>query len=169
VAGIKEQITCRSLHRENFHLYPDANYGLRQHGADLGEQRCAPYFASMTQAKVTLWYDGACPLCVAEIKMITRLDKKHGRIAVVDLMGEGTCPLDRGVMLSRFHAQEAGRPIVSGAAAFGAMWRQVTPFQPLGWLALFPPALWVMEKAYVQFLRMRPRLQAWMRRRLRAA
>jgi predicted DCC family thiol-disulfide oxidoreductase YuxK len=123
----------------------------------------------MDKTKVKVWYDGGCPLCVAEITLIARLDQKHGRIAMVDLTGNGSCPLDRGAMLSRFHAQEVGRPVVSGAAAFGAMWRQVTPFQPLGWLTLFPPALWLMERAYVLFLRVRPNVQAWMRGRGRTA
>jgi predicted DCC family thiol-disulfide oxidoreductase YuxK len=119
----------------------------------------------MTKPHVTIWFDGTCPLCLAEISLIRRLDAKKGRIAFVDLTGEGSCPLDRGDMLAKFHAQEAGKPIISGAAAFGAMWRQVTPFQPLGWLTLFPPALWIMNILYVQFLRVRPRLQAWTRAR----
>jgi predicted DCC family thiol-disulfide oxidoreductase YuxK len=113
---------------------------------------------------VTVWFDGGCPLCIAEIALIRRLDTKKGRIAFIDLSGDATCPLDRGEMLAKFHAQEIGQPIVNGAAAFGAMWRQVTPFQPLGWLAKLPPALWLMNLAYKQFLRVRPRIQAWARR-----
>lgn len=123
----------------------------------------------MTEPRVTIWYDGSCPLCVAEISLIRRLDAKKGRLAFVNLTGDSTCPLDRGDMLAKFHAQEAGKEIVVGAAAFGAMWRQVTLFQPLGWLALFPPALWVLDKLYVQFLRIRPRLQSWMQTRQRTA
>ena len=119
----------------------------------------------MNTPRVTIWFDGNCPLCVAEISLISRLDAKHGRIAFIDLSGDGTCPLDRTEMLAKFHAQEVGKPIVSGAAAFGAMWRHVTPFQPLGWLATFPPTLWAMNHLYIQFLRIRPRLQAWMRAR----
>ena len=116
----------------------------------------------MTAPYVTIWFDGGCPLCVAEISLMKRLDSKKGRIAFIDLMGEAHCPLDRGQLLARFHAQETGKPIVSGAAAFGAMWRQVTPFQPLGWLTLIPPFLWIMNILYVQFLRVRPELQKWM-------
>lgn len=122
----------------------------------------------MNNPQVTIWYDGDCPLCVAEISLIRRLDAKNRRIAFIDLTGDGACPLDRGEMLAKFHAQETGRPIVVGAAAFGAMWRQVSPFQPLGWLTLFPPALWALNILYVQFLRVRPRLQMWMRGRKRA-
>jgi predicted DCC family thiol-disulfide oxidoreductase YuxK len=120
---------------------------------------------TMNSARVTIWYDGDCPLCVSEISLIQKLDQKNQRIAFIDLAGDGTCPLDRGQMLARFHAQETGKDIVSGAAAFGAMWRQVTPFQPLGWLTLVPPMGWLMGLLYNQFLRVRPRLQAWMRAR----
>jgi predicted DCC family thiol-disulfide oxidoreductase YuxK len=138
---------------------------LRQLSVAFDNSVAPPHIAVMTKPNVTIWFDGTCPLCVAEISLIRRLDAKNGRIAFVDLTGDGACPLDRGDMLAKFHAQETGKPIISGAAAFGAMWRQVTPFQPLGWLTLFPPALWAMNLLYVQFLRIRPRLQTWMRSR----
>jgi predicted DCC family thiol-disulfide oxidoreductase YuxK len=116
--------------------------------------------------RVTVWFDGGCHLCQAEIALYRKLDARTGRIAFVDLLGEGSCPLDRADMLARFHAQEAGRPVVSGAAAFGALWRHVTPFQPLGWLAQVPPVLWLLERAYRGFLRIRPKVQAWFNARM---
>lgn len=119
----------------------------------------------MTTPRMTIWYDGSCPLCLMEINFFRRLDAKHGKLRFIDLMGDGTCPLDRGDMLARFHGQEIDQPMVSGAAAFAAMWRHVTPFQPLGYLAKVPPILWVLEKLYVQFLRVRPKLQNWVRTR----
>lgn len=100
-----------------------------------------------------------------EIDFFRKLDRRAQRLHFVDLMGDGSCPLDRADMLARFHAQEEGQPIVSGAAAFAAMWRQVTPFQPLGYLAKLPPMLWLLEQLYRQFLRVRPRLQQWVRAR----
>jgi predicted DCC family thiol-disulfide oxidoreductase YuxK len=142
---------------------------VRQLSAAFANSDCLPHIQFMTNPRVTIWFDGDCPLCVAEISLIRRLDAKNERIAFVDLTGDGSCPLDRGDMLAKFHAQEAGKDIVVGAAAFGAMWRQVTPFQPLGWLTLFPPALWVLNLLYVQFLRVRPRMQAWTRKRQRTS
>ena len=49
--------------------------------------------------KVTVWYDGGCPLCLREIALFRSLDKK-GAIQFVDLTLPGTfCPLDRKFML----------------------------------------------------------------------
>ena len=39
------------------------------------------------QPRVTVWCDGDCPLCRAEISLYQRLDQKAGRIAFVDLTG----------------------------------------------------------------------------------
>ena len=54
---------------------------------------------------------------------------------------------------------QRGQPVVSGAAAFAAMWRAIPVLRPLGWIARFPPMLWLIEAVYRLFLRFRPRLQ----------
>lgn len=117
---------------------------------------------SIGQPRVTVWFDGGCPLCRAEIALYQRLDQRAGRVVFVDLAGDGTCPIDRADMLARFHAQEAGGPLISGAKAFAAMWKQVTPFQPLGYLAQVPIILPFLDWLYGQFLKVRPRLQTLM-------
>ena len=91
--------------------------------------------------------------------MIRRLDRA-GRVRLVDAADMGTeCPLDRKEMLARFHAQEEGGPVVSGAAAFAAMWRAVPLLRPLGLLARNEHVLALLEWLYLRFLRVRPRLQ----------
>lgn len=113
---------------------------------------------------LTVYHDGACPLCQREIAVMRRLDRR-GRIAFVDVADPGNaglCPLDPAELLARFHALENGR-IVSGAAAFAAMWRAVPLLWPLGQAARLPPVLWLLERAYRGFLRIRPRLQRWLR------
>lgn len=112
--------------------------------------------------RVTVWFDGACPLCQREIALFRWLDGAALRIAFIDVAApdaEASCPLDRADLLARFHAQETGRPIVSGAAAFAAMWRAIPLLSPLGHLARLPPLLWALERLYRAFLRIRPRLQ----------
>jgi hypothetical protein len=53
--------------------------------------------------------------------------------------------------------------MVAGAAAFVAMWRVLPPLRPLAVVASPPPVLWLLERAYEQFLRVRPVLQAIVR------
>lgn len=114
-------------------------------------------------ARVTVWYDGECPLCGREIALLRRLDRA-GAIAFVDVSsGEGACPLDRADLLARFHAREGDGPLVSGAAAFAAMWRAIPPLRPFGLLARNRVVLAGLERLYRLFLRLRPRLQRWAR------
>ena len=117
---------------------------------------------------VTVWFDGDCPLCTREIALMRRLDRR-GAIEFVDIAtGTGACPIDRREMLARFHARADGH-LLSGAAAFAAMWRAIPLLRPLGLLARNRSVLAVLEAAYLRFLVVRPRLSAWMRRRASAA
>lgn len=109
--------------------------------------------------RLTIWFDGSCPLCRREIALMKRLDRR-GAIDFVDVSGpgEGECPIDRADLLARFHAREDGR-LLSGAAAFAAMWRAIPMLRPIGQLARIPLVLALLERLYIAFLRIRPRLQ----------
>jgi len=116
---------------------------------------------------VLVWFDGACPLCRREIALMRRLDRR-GAITFVDVgrtatPGAASCPIDRSALLARFHALEDGQ-LVSGAAAFAAMWRAVPLLRPLGLAARNRPVLAGLERLYGLFLRVRPRLQRAARR-----
>jgi predicted DCC family thiol-disulfide oxidoreductase YuxK len=104
------------------------------------------------------WYDGACPLCMREIALMRSLDKR-GAITFIDVVDEdASCPIDRNVLLARFHVSENGI-LFSGAAAFAAMWRAIPLLRPIGLAARNPIILAVLERAYLLFLRIRPQLQ----------
>ena len=104
------------------------------------------------------WYDGACPLCMREIALMRRLDKRSA-ITFIDVAEEGvSCPIDRTLLLARFHVSENGT-LLSGAAAFAAMWRAIPLLRPIGLAARNPIILAVLERAYLLFLSIRPRLQ----------
>lgn len=109
--------------------------------------------------ELTIWFDGACPLCRREIALMRRLDRR-GTIRFVDVSGgaPADCPIGSAELLARFHARENGR-ILSGAAAFAAMWRAIPLLRPFGLLARNPIALALIERGYRLFLRVRPRLQ----------
>lgn len=113
---------------------------------------------------VTVWYDGACPLCIREIALMRRLDRAQA-IAFVDVAPEGAaCPIDRDLLLARFHAREGSGPILDGAAAFAAMWRAIPLLRPLGLAARNGVVLAMLERLYGAFLKFRPALQRWARR-----
>ena len=110
-------------------------------------------------SQLIVWHDGACPLCRREIALMRRLDRR-GAIRFVDATtaADQSCPIDRADLLARFHASEDGN-LLSGAAAFAAMWRAVPLLRPLGLAARNPIMLNLLEHGYRTFLRMRPRLQ----------
>jgi predicted DCC family thiol-disulfide oxidoreductase YuxK len=111
---------------------------------------------------LVVWYDSGCPLCKREIALMRRLDRA-GRINFVDATNpETSCPLDRALILSHLHALENGA-ILSGAPAFAAMWRAIPVLWPLGQLARIPMVERILEMAYARFLKVRPRLQEWLR------
>ena len=114
-------------------------------------------------AKVVVWFDGGCPLCRREISLMRRLDRAQA-IRFADVAdGATACPLPRGELLAQLHAREDGR-MLSGAAAFAAMWRAIPLLRPLGLAAQRPWVLALLERTYAAFLKVRPRLQGLARR-----
>lgn len=112
---------------------------------------------------VTVWRDGGCLLCRKEIALMRRLDNR-GTITFVDVSDDASmCPLDRAVLLSRFHAEEDGR-ILTGAAAFPAMWRAIPLLRPFGLAACNSIILGALDRLYAGFLSIRPTLQRVMAR-----
>ena len=87
-----------------------------------------------------------------------RLDRRRSITFVDASDGASVCPRDRKALLARFHAEEDGR-MLSGAAAFAAMWRAVPLLRPLGRAARNPLVLGSLEWLYGRFLAFRPSLQ----------
>jgi predicted DCC family thiol-disulfide oxidoreductase YuxK len=116
--------------------------------------------------RVTVWHDGGCPLCAREIALMRRLDRRSA-IDFVDVTEpSAVCPRSRSELLARVHAREKGPlgsgPMLSGAAAFAAMWRAIPLLRPLGLLARNTVVLGLLERLYLRFLVVRPRLQHWL-------
>ena len=107
---------------------------------------------------LTVYYDGGCPICRREIGAYRTMDGAE-RLGWVDVADPATDPgddLDREAALARLHVRDADGRLVSGAAAFAAMWRAFPRTRALGRLAGTRPALAVLEPAYRLFLRARP-------------
>lgn len=109
--------------------------------------------------KLIIWFDGACPLCQREIALMRKLDRRNAiHFEDVSTDAPPDCPIDQAQLLARFHARE-GDKVLSGAAAFAAMWRAIPILRPLGLLARNPLVLRMLEVMYEGFLKVRPRLQ----------
>ncbi len=113
---------------------------------------------------VTVFYDGSCPLCTAEIGIYRRCEGAE-TVAFIDVsMSEASAivsGLDKATALKRFHVRDADGTLVSGAEGFGHLWLALPGWRWLGHIVLLPGVLQATEVVYRGFLVVRPALQ-WM-------
>jgi len=64
-------------------------------------------------------------------------------------------------LMQRFHVVQPDGELISGAAAFVSVWEKLPKFRYLAALSKLPGMLNAMEFGYVNFLKIRPRLQAF--------
>ncbi|HEY9039637.1 MAG TPA: DUF393 domain-containing protein [Roseovarius sp.] len=110
------------------------------------------------KGRTTIFYDGACPLCRAEIAHYTKRDSGD-RLALVDVSQPAAdLPghLDAKSAKARFHVMSPGGHLLSGAAAFAEVWRQVPSWRIAAKIAHWPGVMPLLELAYRGFLRIRP-------------
>jgi predicted DCC family thiol-disulfide oxidoreductase YuxK len=125
-----------------------------------------PSNTSQGATALTVLYDGACPLCRREMAVYRDLQPlQHGSAVCFADVSNTAVPLPEGTtreqLMARFHVQDRDGQLLSGAAAFLALWAALPGWR---WLALagrLPGAAWLMERLYRQFLRWRPMLQRW--------
>lgn len=95
--------------------------------------------AQALQSELTVLYDGACPLCCREVRLLRRLDQLHNgsspRLAFVDIDAADYDPathagIDYRRAMGRIHAIRADGTVVSDLAVF----RQAYALVGLGWL-----------------------------------
>lgn len=119
---------------------------------------------------LTVYFDGACPLCQAEINHY-RKQEGAGAICFVDVSrSEETLALDltKQQAMKRFHVRANDGLLLSGAAAFVAVWSTLPRWRLAARLAALPGILRILEVAYRLFLPVRPAIsrlfgcvQAW--------
>jgi predicted DCC family thiol-disulfide oxidoreductase YuxK len=116
--------------------------------------------------RVTVLYDGACPLCRREIGVYRRSEGADA-VAFCDVSPADAKPpgLTREEAMRRFHVIDASGRLRSGADAFIALWLSLPRWRWLGRLASVPPLPWLLERAYRGFLRVRPAIQRRVARR----
>ena len=119
------------------------------------------------QGAVTVFYDGACPLCRREIDLY-RAQSGAEALDFVDVSAAapGALPPETSSaqLLSRLHVADSAGRLWVGAAAFFALWQRLPSWRWLGRLGRVPLVVRATDGAYSVFLRLRPSLQRVARR-----
>jgi len=118
----------------------------------------APAPAPAPSCPSTVYFDGSCPLCRAEIDYYRRKDDA-GALCFVDVsqspdtLAEG---LTRQAAMERFHVRAPDGQLLSGAVAFVAVWQRLPAWRWAARAAALPGALRILELGYRLFLPVRP-------------
>ena len=108
--------------------------------------------------KLTVYFDGSCPLCSAEITHYRSRDRAEA-ITFTDvscpLVVPG-CDLDRQAAMARLHVRLPDGRLASGAEAFIAIWRVLPSWRWVACMATLPGMPMLLELAYRSFLPIRP-------------
>ena len=114
----------------------------------------------MTPYPLTVFFDGACPICDREIALMKRLDRRR-RLEFCDFSAQEYDAASSGFaaadLATVIHARWADGSVTTGVEVFRAMWEAVG----LGFLARFSRLSLVeplVLKAYAWFARNRLRL-----------
>jgi predicted DCC family thiol-disulfide oxidoreductase YuxK len=108
--------------------------------------------------KSTVYFDGSCSLCSAEIGYYRRKDQGRA-LCFVDISETGAVALDgitKERAMRRFHVRASDGRLLSGAAAFVEVWTRLPRWRWAARAASLPGALIVLERGYRIFLPVRP-------------
>ena len=115
-----------------------------------------------TSSKLTVFYDGECPICTREIGFYQTCEGAND-IEWQDITqcesSEVYPGLSKENALARFHVLTNDGRLMSGGPAFAQMWRNLPRFRWFGAFFSIPPIAWVLDRIYDFLLLVRPRLQ----------
>jgi len=113
---------------------------------------------SGNRQNLTIFYDGSCPLCTAEIGHYKQADT-NGDLNCVDVSSakfEGDAMITQQAAMERFHVRLVDGQQFSGARGFVEVWRTIPSWQWLARLSDRPSVLPVLELVYSFSLHLRP-------------
>ena len=110
---------------------------------------------------VEAFYDGDCPLCLREVNMLRRMDRKGQRIQWTDIAAPGFDAAAYGKtfdeFMDRMHGRLADGTWIEGVEVFRQLYAAVG-LGPLVALSRLPGVSWAADRAYEVFARNRLRL-----------
>ena len=110
--------------------------------------------------KLTVYFDGTCSLCRAEIGYYRRNDQDRA-LCFVDISETSAAPpegVSQERAMKRFHVRASDGRVLSGAAAFAEIWTRLPRWRWAARLAGLPGVTPLLEVGYRLFLPIRPYL-----------
>ena len=102
----------------------------------------------------TLYFDGACPICSAEIKKLEKFSKDKLTLKDIHKLEGNEASLDKQLLLSRLHLKTADGQWITGLQANIRAWHH-TPFRYLWRMLDWPLINLVSHRCYEIWLRRR--------------
>ena len=124
---------------------------------------------SIETAPSTVYFDGSCALCRAEIGHYRGQDQS-GALCFVDVSDpDAAVPpgLSQRAAMDRFHVRAGNGELVSGAAAFVEVWSRLPRWRWAARAAAWPGVIAALERGYRLFLPVRPMISrgfGWLQR-----
>lgn len=113
-----------------------------------------------TPFELEVFYDGGCPLCLREINMLRRWDRRH-KIRFTDIDAADFQTLEVGKsydeLMARMHGRLADGTWIRGVEVFRRLYTAVG-FGPLVFLSRLPVISQTLDLGYVLFAKNRLRL-----------
>lgn len=110
--------------------------------------------------QIQLLFDGDCPLCSREVRMLRRLDRGRGAIGFEDIAAPGFDPArygrTSGALMARMYGVLPDGSLIEGVEVFRRAYAAVG----LGWLLAptrWPGLRWLADRGYRVFARNRLR------------
>jgi len=107
------------------------------------------------ESRTQVYYDGGCPVCSREVA-VYRARPGAEAFEWVDVHRADPAQLGPDLTcdqaLARMHVRTPDGTLLSGAAAFGAIWRGLPGLRWLGRLVSIPPLSGIAEIGYRGFL-----------------
>ena len=112
-------------------------------------------------AQLTVYYDGACPLCSREINAYRRrqgADRIQWQDITASDFDAAAVGLNAAALRARFHARLRNGQVVTGVDAFLAIWRELPGLEWLARIASLPVLRQLLDMGYFCFAKLRPYL-----------
>ncbi|MFN5745309.1 MAG: thiol-disulfide oxidoreductase DCC family protein [Methylococcaceae bacterium] len=109
----------------------------------------------MTDSKLTVLYDGGCPMCSREINHYRRIAGKHAALCWIDVTQDHAAlahyGLTREEALKLFHVEDQSGVMHVGARAFIALWAVLPGYRWLAMVCRMPGIPTALDFIYRKF------------------